>query len=527
MKTLQNICLMTIALVALSSPRVYSQTADDAIRAFQKEDYKQAAIAFYNVLETTQNPSLVSEAQYGLAASFDKLNLNMAALKYYEDIAVVGSDHPYFDKAVEGLIGIAERVKDDFKIPAVIDALYDPNLSALEKLNSALLQRLHFVIGQHALNRGKIADALTFLNTVQDNNPRYPHAQYLLGLISLGVAQSDTAPNYVQAQKHFESVRNAINIRDDNKDRQDVRDLATLGLARSLYEQAYLLEDGDPKRDAWLGESIHLYKSIPRFSPAWSDSIFERAWAHTVANEYGNALGAIQSLESPYFTDSFYPEVRNLRAIIYYYNCQWDRVNTVIEQTKAELGPVVEQSEALLAQSLPYREWHGILEKSLMAAKKGQRVKGLIPDAIAYQIRADHKFQKMQRFLTELTREGEIFRKDPKLSSSRMGQEMFRFAADTKLAFLDVIGKYTYSRLKGLTGELSDITTRAALISLETKTAETEWLEQGRNIDGQIRKRLPRPFVPDETFQFWWFKGEHWIDELGYYAYTIKTECYE
>ena len=67
-----------------------------------------------------------------------------------------------------------------------------------------------------------------------------------------------------------------------------------------------------------------------------------------------------------------------------------------------------------------------------------------------------------------------------------------------------------------------------ACTSLETKTAEADWLEQGKEIDAsKLRRRLPRPFIPDDTFQFWWFRDEYWIDELGYYEFTIKTECYD
>ena len=93
--------------------------------------------------------------------------------------------------------------------------------------------------------------------------------------------------------------------------------------------------------------------------------------------------------------------------------------------------------------------------------------------------------------------------------------------------YLKVIGRYVKSRLGALAEELSDITTRAQIVALETKTAEAEWLEQGKAIENKFRKRQPRPFIPDDTFQFWWFRNEYWVDELGFYEYTIRTECFE
>ena len=89
------------------------------------------------------------------------------------------------------------------------------------------------------------------------------------------------------------------------------------------------------------------FLSVPRFSSNWSQALFERAWAHTVHNEYGRALGALHSLRAPYFEDEFYPEAKILQSIIYYYNCQWDRVNAIIDETKSEYEPMVKQLQGL------------------------------------------------------------------------------------------------------------------------------------------------------------------------------------
>jgi hypothetical protein len=146
---------------------------------------------------------------------------------------------------------------------------------------------------------------------------------------------------------------------------------------------------------------------------------------------------------------------------------------------------------------------------------------------VAASIARDPKFMKMQKFLKEIDREAKIFEKNAVFAKSDMGREMTDFANDTRDAYLGVIGKFLKTKVRDVAGEITDITTRASLVSLETKTAEADWLEQGKSISGTDRRRLPRPFIPDDTFQFWWFRDEYWIDELGYYEYTVKTECYE
>ena len=108
-----------------------------------------------------------------------------------------------------------------------------------------------------------------------------------------------------------------------------------------------------------------------------------------------------------------------------------------------------------------------------------------------------------------------------------MGTTLVEDFDEIRKGYLGVMGKFLKAKVTSLAAELADISTRASLIALETKTAEADWLEQGRDIDSLQRKRLPRPFIPDDSFQFWWFRNEYWIDELGYYEFTIKTECFE
>lgn len=507
-----------------------AQNIDKAITAFKKQDYEVAAAQFYAVLRFSEKGEEgdIAEAQYGLAKSFEKLGLPLAALKYYEDIAKVGSNHPHFDKAVEGLVNVGETLDDDLKTPQILDSIYsNENAPALQKMNPEILQRVHYVLGRYAFNRANYKDAKEFLGTVKPGNPAYPYAQYLMGLIRLGVGRSDNyAPKYDQAIEAFEKSRDAIPKDATDKKLLDLKDLANLALARTYYEQAYQLDEG-PKRSEGLKKSMLEFQRVPRFSDNWAQALFERAWNHTVNNEYGRALGALHSLRAPYFQDEFYPEANILRAIVYYYNCQWDRVNAIIDETKATYEPMTKQLQDMAGKNYSLDEWYPLLQKSLKQEKDAKASADLLPRQVAFAIAKDPKFAKMESFLREIDREAKTFEKNDTFAKSDMGREMKEFANDTRQAYLGVVGKYVKTKVNDEAGELNDITTRASLIALETKTAETDWLEQGKEIGGKNRVRQPRPFIPDDTFQFWWFRNEYWIDELGYYEFTIKTECFD
>lgn len=530
MKSTKLLILALAALVPVAtlgtSTVARAQNIDKAITNFRNQNYEDAAAQFYAVLRFEAEAGDIAEAQYGLAKSFEKLGLPLAALKYYEDIVKVGNDHPHFDKAVEGLLDVGEQLDDDLKTPQILDSIYtNENAPALQKMNPEILQRVHYVLGRYAFNRNNIKDAKEFLGTVKPGNPSYPHARYLLGLVSLGVGRGDSSfsPKYDQAIESFEKAREAIPKDATDEDLLELRDLASLAMARTYYEQAYQIDEGDTTRNDILKRSMKEFLNVPRFSQNWSQALFERAWAHTVNNEYGRALGALHSLKAPYFEDEFYPESKILQSIVYYYNCQWDRVNSIIDETKGEYEPMVKQLQELTGSNLALDEWYPLLKKSLK--EKGTSE---LPYRVAGSISHDPKFVKMEKFLKEIDREAKVFDKNDTFKKSDMGREMTDFANDTRDAYLAVVGKYLKTRVNDMSIELNDITTRASLVALETKTAEAEWLEQGKEIDkGAIRKRQPRPYIPDDTFQFWWFRNEYWVDELGYYEFTIKSECFE
>ncbi len=518
--------LLIAAFVA--APGAFAQNLDQAIDAFKAGQFDTAAAGFYSVLRLSEDPGEAVEAQYGLARSFEKLGLHLAALKYWTDIAEAGNEHPHFEKAIEGLVNSGEALDDDLNMPKTLDKVYNgSNTSTIEKMNPEVLQRVYFHIGRFIYNKQNFKEARKMFKAVKEGNPAYPHAQYMLGLLRLGVGQPDQpAPKYKEAIEHFTNTRNAIPADTKNKKLIELRDLASLGLARLYYEQAYQLEDGDPKRTEGLRNSMLEFQRVPRFSSGWSDALFERSWAHAVNNEYGRALGALHSLSAPYFKDDFYPEAKILQAIIYYYNCQWDRVNTILDEAKAQYEPMSAQMTKLTEGNLEFDEWYPLLQRS-MEQVHDTVDEGLLPKQVALAVARDPKFMKMESFLKEIDREQKVFEKNRTFAQSDMGQTLVEDFDANRQGYLGVMGKFLKAKVGSLAAELGDISTRAGLIALETKTAEADWLEQGRNIENLERKRLPRPFIPDDTFQFWWFRNEYWIDELGYYEFTIKTECFE
>jgi tetratricopeptide (TPR) repeat protein len=517
----------------LASASAMAQNMEAALDAFQKKkDYTASAVAFYSVVRLSEDEGEVAEAQYGLARSFEELNLPLAAFTNYAAIVDSGNSHPRFEQALEGLINTGEKVEDDLKMPQILDKAYSgPNLESIKKMSPETLQRLHFHLGRFVYIKQNMKEARQLFGTVKEGNPAYPFAQYMLGLIRLNVgAPADVVkePKYDKAIEAFENARKAIPADTTDEKLIELRDLSSLAIARTWYQKGMPLDDGPEKKEL-IGKAVANFQQVPRYSPLWSETLFGRAWAHTVdgsGNQYGRALGALHSLDAPYFADEFYPEAKILKAIVYYYNCQWDRVNTILTETKSSYEPMSEQMKALVEKNLDFDEWYPLLQKSL-TQEDGKNDENLLPRAVARAISRDPKVAKMEGYLREIDRERSVFQKNKAFSKSDMGSSLVENFDSMNESYLNFMGKFLKLKVAEQAAEIDSITERAAIISLETKTAEAEWLEQGRETENQVRRRLPRPYIPDDTFQFWWFRNEFWIDELGYYEYTIKTECFE
>jgi hypothetical protein len=113
------------------------------------------------------------------------------------------------------------------------------------------------------------------------------------------------------------------------------------------------------------------------------------------------------------------------------------------------------------------------------------------------------------------------------LFKGELAGELLTAMDEARGALEPFMGRLVRDKLRRQLVILDGMGSQADIIEIQTGLEEAEWLDQQREIEFAKRKRLPRPFVPSEKFQYWPFHGEYWIDELGFYEYAIKSECVE
>jgi tetratricopeptide (TPR) repeat protein len=89
-------------------------------------------------------------------------------------------------------------------------------------------------------------------------------------------------------------------------------DYTLLALGRIYYEQ----QD--------FNKSIKMYRQVSRDGANFYDALFEQSWAFFMGGYPMHALGALHSVESPFFAQVYNPEAPLMRSMIQYWLCRYE-----------------------------------------------------------------------------------------------------------------------------------------------------------------------------------------------------------
>jgi tetratricopeptide (TPR) repeat protein len=498
-----------------------AQDLDRAIDDFNTGIYTEAIAGFYEVLKYGENRGDRNDAKYYMARAMLKEQMVYSARTFLREIILDGPRNRHYVAAIGYLLEAGELLQDDYDIPKLINREYG---DAFRDLRDVVLNRVNFLIGNVLYRDGKQDQALQFLDPekgVPSGAPDAPASRYLVGLIHMRRGDVERGIKYFgQALEEA----NKVTEKKATETTQRVYRQVVLGLARAWYEVGTKLAEDDPERGTALRKSATYFRMVPRFTEDWSDAIFERGWVHFQLNEYGKSLGQMHSLTAPYFGNSRqYAEGFILKMIAYFYNCQFDRVRRSLSEFKAVYDPVVEDLTKFLA-SKPADESTAWYYDQLLATLGGGDVG--IPSLVAGSVAGNNRYQRLSHFLGALEKEQERI-KSIDLFKGELAGELRTAIEEDRERLVPFMGKLVRAKLQRQLEVVKGMSSQADIIDIQTGLAEAKWLDQQREIDSKVRKRLPRPFVPSDKFQYWPFHGEYWLDELGFYEYAVKSECVE
>ncbi len=502
--------VLIVSLFALAAGAQEMATYNRGLSAYNNGSFEEAAKLFWDVSNTTTDTELKNKADYYLASSFKRLNLNFTAFVYFTPILQAGPDHPYHLKSVEALLELQDVLRDDFLIPSMLNKFYDQFSDAWATLPLEVLARINYFIGRISHRMGKLEEAEQFLTAVEGTSAFYAKSQYLLGITLADPrfpAEDEKArdQNAERAIAVLEGLLGA-NEKKPQHDFVDVMHLTYLALGRTNYNVGQY-----QKATEW-------YEKVPRFSKYWDHALFENGFARFQNDDLGGALGSLQGLYAPQFAGAFQPESWILTSTTYYFSCLYEESkSSLLEYEKAylpmaeQLRPLVEGEERELVE---YFKLVNVTESKE------------VPKAVLNWMRSNERMLGVFNMLNQIEREKRDIEARQSWRAARLSPELVTYLDSNRGTLEKVAGQTAKSRLGEAYRTIKGFGDQVEIIRFEIAKAEKEFAELG--VDGQKlldQQELFRPQMPGEDWSYWTFEGEFWRDEIGYYQYTLKRGC--
>jgi hypothetical protein len=519
------------AQAAEQAPVVAGQMTEEAAsakRLFDKQRWAEAAGALHRVVsgESGDDPGNQQNAQYWMAISLYHLKFYQASYAQFAQIAQ-NKNHLKHGQTLLWLAKLATQLPE----PAgIIDSVGRYTGEDLARFNNPqqrdLYFQLNYLLGRYKYEHDKAyEEAIRLFGRVSPQSKHFVHAQFFSGVSYVQLRKS------VPAVKAFQRIETALDegvrgVEDESR----MRDLAYLSQARTYYSSAIKLnaETNAPTvNEEKLSAAVKYWDQIDVASEYWLDALFEESWAYFMAGQYPQALGNIHTIEAPYFPGSFFPEAQILKAVIYFYNCNYEAATTVVARFNKRYIPIRDELKKVLTRF----EGDGQAEafyKFLLEVQSGKadlnpNIKGIVEDSLS-----DRQLLRNIEYVKTLEQESALYGKAPgSFRTSGIGQYVQDRLAEARQRAINNAGELAKSRYRRNISALEEHLRNGEKILIDITAAQRNLLDEKLKA-GQVTaadSKIYGVVNPDEEHVLWPFDGEFWRDELGFYRQVVESAC--
>jgi tetratricopeptide (TPR) repeat protein len=531
---------MSFDAVDVSGKTADRQRLDVAVSLFKNDEYEQASMSAYEVLQDPKMSGLHTEARYVVAKALYRMGLYHSALGEFSKILSLGPQTKFFKTSLEWLFFISRKTKNE---TVVLDEIARyANYEFPEKFRSEfryLLARYHFVRGRALDQVGQTAEADKSFEevkrlalTVPRTDAFYPRVKFLQGiaLFRFGTKQksADGRRGDTNMMQSIEAMKEVIRLTRPNPAKsgeeakldQSLRELAFMQLARTHYGM-------QQNRYA-----IFYFNKIERGTTQWLESMFESSWANYRVGQYEQALGNLITLSSPFFREEYFPEALILKAVIYYENCRYRESTLILQDFERTYLPVHDQLDQLVKKNMDAGEYYSVLAEVQKKNKEGLEKNGtdIILERILRLALTDQDLKKTNDSILELEGEMDLIgEKGDTFKYSELSKSLLEGLKEQRVSLISRAGIMAKGKLETELMALKQLLANGLRIKFETTTKEKEFLEEQLKAGGRtaiVKKYRYSVAVPDDQL-YWPYEGEYWRDELGTYQYTMTKGCIE
>ncbi|UOE99710.1 tetratricopeptide repeat protein [Bdellovibrio reynosensis] len=473
----------------------------NALRQAQGGQYEAAANALFSLSRRPELADERAQIKYILGTMLIELKLYQTAAFQFVD--VIRMKNPKYSKlAIEKLSIVADTLGDDTILNYAISRV------DLNDFPSNLKDMIHFRLGEISLRNRDFTKASDLFSRVGSGSSYYYQALFNKGLAEMEGSQPAVA---VGTFNKMLDARRRAPVTDTNKV------AAQLGLARALYQ----------KQD-WEG-SIEAYAQVPRDTVLWHDAVFEQSWAMLRAARFRSALSNFQTLHSAYYEDFYMPESLLLRSIVYLYICKYDEMEKVLSLFEKTYGPVRSKIGDFLKSTSDAASFYAEVEKanSMKISEKGSGLR--LPYIVSRNVLDQGDVKRSMNYLEKLNQEKRRVEANSAFRASPLGQYALKIIANRGRNTKFAIGDMVKAHLLNMRVELRDLYEQAGFIRYEMITGRKESIKKkiaGKDLGAeQIDENIDRQFYIQNGYEYYPFKGEYWLDEVGNYHYLGKQSC--
>jgi hypothetical protein len=482
---------------------------DEGKKLYNGQKYEEASLLFYKVLsdESVESEPFHPEAQYELGKALFRLELYQGALRLFGQVVDAGETHPYYLPTLRGLVLLMDVAPGD---PDLLERLKAYKSKFPKEVPAKYRDKYAFLVGRQLYNDGEYAEALALLGQIERKSEQYVRARYIMG--ATHVASYDAK----KALGEFKQVlRSLFAKREEGELTAEDRDLlekSFLAMARVFYSTGE------------YNKAIKYYSRIPRGSKLWPLALFESSWAYFQLDLFNKALGNLHTLNSPFFSDAYFPEAPILSAVLFFYNCRYPRVRYALEEFDFSYAPLKDELDGLLKKYEDPSAMYAWMQK--LRGGEGEEDEKLT--RILAASLDDQELLRKIKLVEAIEKENKRLESlSETWKSSGLGTQVLQDTAVAREFAVTNAGDLAKQRLERVKRELEDFIVNRERIMFEISRAEKGEIDADMKAGMVVERNeqdVTKIEVTDEQL-YWTFDGEYWRDELGFYLFDVKTEC--
>lgn len=477
-----------------------------ALRLARKQDYVEASKALYQLSRSPRYRKERQQIKYILGLMLSELGLYQTAAYQYVGVIQSGNTR-YINKALEKLSIAADYLDDERLLN------YSMTKIDLNKYPKDQWDMLRYRIGQVYSEKGDLQRAAKYFKKVPQESPFYTRSKYQESLV-----QAERG-NVKQAVRGFLEL---FNSRNNYGESDPIRVGALMGLARSYYQA---------KR--W-DKAIELYKQVPKSSEFWHQSLFELSWAQMRSGKFRSVLSNFHTLHSSYYEVNYIPESLLLRGIVYLYICKYEEMEKTLDTFRQIYLPVANQIKTYMRNrpknSKVFSDFELFANNFENYAKQIENEGYALPGMIYKHVYEQGNIRAASNYLYKLRREQDAMNSmATSWQNSDVGKSSKRLIAKRIASTESRIGAYVKKHLYDVMDEISSINEQEEFARFEMTNSEKENI-RNRMLETEPEKssidaEVTRDIYIENGYEYWPFRGEYWLDELGNYHYLGVSSC--